>query len=62
MDNNFFTVQFKDDNSIVISFNFQDPKPNCYYHVIIEDDKGDVYMTSNVNNYYWYKFVINKFF
>jgi len=62
MDNNFFTVQFKDDNSIVVSFNFPDPKPNCYYHIIIEDDKGDIYVTTDIKNYFWYKYVFNKFF
>ena len=60
-DNNFFTAQFKEENCLFVLFHFPS-KDGCYYHMIISDDKGDIYLTDNVKNGFWYKYGFSKFF
>ena len=56
-----FKINFKENNSLVVEINSPELKSD-FYHVIINDDKDRVYLTSMVENYHWYKYWFSNFF
>lgn len=64
MSRGFFSLNFRTDNSanlFYVTTHFQECE-NCYYNIIMSDDKDTIYYPANIKNGFWYRFDFDKVF